>query len=286
MKDHKHYNTAYRAYYNTSFHPDERAVQAISDFESDIATLKEHGIDERALIKYETLWINAMVAKSRCLSPMITGPANFPVARNERANRAERKATDACVAFYRKLIDKAEKEAFYRDNPSARPVMSDAVDAIDSLNALLKEAEDWQDLMKAVNKAVSKGNKGAVVDLLGEEEAEKILDLKKFGGPGYASFELTNNRAKITRIKKRISEIEKRKATNPKTIVIGTTTITENLDLMRLQLFFDGKPAPEVIKALKANGFRWAPTHKAWQRQLTNNAVFAFNHYILPILKA
>lgn len=46
---------------------------------------------------------------------------------------------------------------------------------------------------------------------------------------------------------------------------------TEN----RLQLVFDGKPEPEQITALKHNGFRWSPRFKAWQRQLTENAVCA-----------
>ena len=46
---------------------------------------------------------------------------------------------------------------------------------------------------------------------------------------------------------------------------------TEN----RLQLVFDGKPEPEQITALKHNGFRWSPRFKAWQRQLTENAICA-----------
>ena len=29
---------------------------------------------------------------------------------------------------------------------------------------------------------------------------------------------------------------------------------------MRIQLFFEGKPEPEVRDILKSNGFRWAPS--------------------------
>ena len=43
----------------------------------------------------------------------------------------------------------------------------------------------------------------------------------------------------------------------------------------RLQLIFPGKPAPAIIQALKAHGFRWAPSEKAWQRQLNNGAKWA-----------
>ena len=47
--------------------------------------------------------------------------------------------------------------------------------------------------------------------------------------------------------------------------------VKENVEAMRIQLFFEGKPEPEVRDILKSNGFRWAPSVGAWQRQLNNN---------------
>ena len=43
----------------------------------------------------------------------------------------------------------------------------------------------------------------------------------------------------------------------------------------RLQIFFDDKPDEETRTALKSNGFRWAPSVSAWQRQLNDNAIYA-----------
>ena len=40
----------------------------------------------------------------------------------------------------------------------------------------------------------------------------------------------------------------------------------------RLQVFFPGKPAPEIRAAMKRFGFRWAPSVGAWQRHLNNAA--------------
>ena len=40
----------------------------------------------------------------------------------------------------------------------------------------------------------------------------------------------------------------------------------------RLQVFFDSKPDEETRAQMKSNGFRWAPSSSAWQRQLTRNA--------------
>lgn len=44
---------------------------------------------------------------------------------------------------------------------------------------------------------------------------------------------------------------------------------------MPVQIVFDGKPEPEVRDLLKRNGFRWAPSQGAWQRQLNNNGIYA-----------
>ena len=43
----------------------------------------------------------------------------------------------------------------------------------------------------------------------------------------------------------------------------------------RLQILFDGIPDDARRRELKSNGFRWSPKNKAWQRQLTMNAVRA-----------
>ena len=43
----------------------------------------------------------------------------------------------------------------------------------------------------------------------------------------------------------------------------------------RLQVFFDGKPDADTRAELKSNGFRWASSVGAWQRQLTDNAIRA-----------
>lgn len=48
--------------------------------------------------------------------------------------------------------------------------------------------------------------------------------------------------------------------------------IVRNTDIMRLQFLFDSKPDERIRTLLKSNGFKWAPSQMAWQRQLTANA--------------
>ena len=46
----------------------------------------------------------------------------------------------------------------------------------------------------------------------------------------------------------------------------------------RLQVFFDEKPDRDTCSAMRHGGFRWAPSVGAWQRQLTDNAIYAAKH--------
>jgi len=286
MTKHKHYDLTYRAHYNTSFTPEKRADGACSGFDADIATLTEKGVPADKIAKYEALWMKWMTAKGRCASSMITGPANFPVARNEKANNAERNAAEECIEYFNSLVAYADKEAFYAANPNARPVMAGDADAIDRLKAKHAATVKAQETMKAVNAAIRKNDRAAIVALLGsEEKAEEILKPDCFGGIGFASFSLNNNRAEIKRLEDRINEIEKRKATTPKEIMVNGVRVVENPDAMRLQIFFDGKPAADIIALMKSNAFKWAPSIGAWQRQLTNNAIYIFNREVLPRLK-
>lgn len=285
---HKHYETACRAHYNTSFTPEKRAIDACSGFDSDIETLKGLNVPEDKIAKYESLWIKWMQAKDRCLSSMITGPARFPVARAEKANMAERRAGDEGLEYFNKLVNYAKKEAYYAENPTARPVMAGDSDAVERLKEKLAATVKAQETMVAVNKVVRKKpiDIEALAKLLGSEEgAQEILKPDCFGGIGFASFSLTNNRAEINRLEGRIKEIENRKAVAPKELNINGVRIVENPEAMRLQVFFDGKPAPDIIALMKGNGFKWAPSVSAWQRQLTNNAIYSCNHFLIPKLK-
>jgi len=67
---------------------------------------------------------------------------------------------------------------------------------------------------------------------------------------------------------------------------IGDVRIITNTVYNRLQLVFPTRPNPEIIVALKSRGFKWAPSQSAWQRQLTPNALNAFERSIRPLLEA
>lgn len=92
----------------------------------------------------------------------------------------------------------------------------------------------------------------------------------------FPDYELTSIRGKIKRIQARLAELDKMEASaaNPSaSIVFDGGEIVQNAQLNRLQIIFSSIPDTDTRASLKSNGFRWSPSSKAWQRQLTENAL-------------
>lgn len=95
------------------------------------------------------------------------------------------------------------------------------------------------------------------------------------GRIGYPAYELQNNNANIRRIRGRIAELKKRTENTPEGWEFDGGRVVVNTAENRLQIIFDGKPDADIRTELKGEGFRWAPSQGAWQRQLTDNAMRA-----------
>jgi hypothetical protein len=288
MNNHKHYETARRAYYWTSFSPEKRAVSECQFFDEINAEFEAAGVDEAGKIKFERLFLLSLSAKSRCASSMVTGPAKFNVEKNRRANDRERKVSDELMAYVervRRAIDKQKNPQNY----AADAIRSDDENAIDKLKEKLAKLQKFQDQMKACNKIVKnkKDNKiERLAEILGSKEgAEQLLKPDFCGRLGFTSFNLTNNNAAIKTAQERITALEKMEKVEEKEEEINGVKVIQNKEEMRLQLIFDGKPAQEMINLLKSKGFKWSPRFGAWQRLLNENCLDAFNYYIKPELE-
>lgn len=90
-----------------SHSPKERAEAAISDvmhwLNNGVSVLTENGATaeqvEEWTAKTLRLWLAYQAAGARTANPMITGPARFPVAKNQKAMEAERKRGEEYYAF-------------------------------------------------------------------------------------------------------------------------------------------------------------------------------------------
>ena len=109
--------------------------------------------------------------------------------------------------------------------------------------------------------------------------SEKAQELdQKLANPEYpwerqpfSSYDLTNNNAAIKRLEKKLKEVSRGFAGWE----FEGGYAEANLEMNRLQLFFNERPDDQQKKILKTCGFKWAPSQEAWQRQLTDNAIYS-----------
>ena len=160
-------------------------------------------------------------------------------------------------------------------------ISSDDPQAIEKLTEKLQKCEKEQDFMKKANayykkNGTTKGCDG-ISDKLAAKLDARVQESYSWDKQPFPSYRITNNGAEIRRIKKRIENIE----ANQDTEFVGWQfeggEAVINKEKNRLQLLFDEKPSDEQRATLKVNGFRWAPSDKAWQRQLNTNAFYAAN---------
>lgn len=289
---------AERAFAGTSHSPEQRGASARRAYFREVMGLWKKfepaynaGPDDRkaafveafndVAAKYASLTNTYLASHSRVASAMIAGPARFPTESNrKKSEAADRRAQEA-----NEYLGKAEKRL--------AKVLRGAVD--NSLASALKEAEDKlaarekaQEHYKAVNAALRKGDDAKLAEL--GYTPEQIAHLKKpdfAGRTGVPDYQLKNNNAEIRRMRERVAEIQRRIAAAEQAVGLeGESSaqtdeaapgvrMVQNAEANRLQLFFDDKPSADVREQLKSNGFRWAPSSGAWQRQLTDNAVRA-----------
>lgn len=235
--------------------------------------------------RYARKMADNMNADSRigmiCPSVLISGAGNFPVKKKEKQNARSRANMEEFNAL-QGYVERLENLLYGKE-----VIRSDEEDAIERLEDKLDNLERAQATMKAVN-AFYRKNKtlDGCPDLTEEErrEIESGWERGWYVGVPFPPYSLSNNNANIKRVRERLERLknEKNRASTEREISTGGLgfTIKENVEEMRLQLFFDGKPEPEVRDILKGAAFKWSPRNGCWQRQLTNNARHALRDII------
>ena len=144
----------------------------------------------------------------------------------------------------------------------------------------MQRCSEAQEIMKGVNAHWRKT--GTCVGAPGITEAQAAkLDAKITNATvlwelvPFPDYELKNNYAEIRRLEKRIAEVTRNQEVGFPGWEFDGGRAEANTEMNRLQLFFDEKPSENQRALLKANGFKWAPSQDAWQRQLTANAIYA-----------
>lgn len=214
-----------------------------------------------------------------CPSVMISGAGNFPVKKKERQLAAWERNHEF-YQYVQGILAKIENILYGREI-----IKSDDERAIEKLEEKLEDMKKLHEDMKAANKALRLKDKEAGNDQLREMgySEESIEELRKpdyLGRVGYPNFQLSNNNANIHRVEERLKRLKSVKERGSSEQEYKTFKVVENTEAMRYQIIFDGKPDAEIRTLLKSNGFKWAPSQGAWQRQITSNGKWALKKVV------
>lgn len=214
-----------------------------------------------------------------CPSVMISGAGNFPVKKKERQLAAWERNHEF-YQYVQGILAKIENILYGREI-----IKSDDERAIEKLEEKLEDMKKLHEDMKAANKALRLKDKEAGNDQLREMgySEESIEELRKpdyLGRVGYPNFQLSNNNANIHRVEERLKRLKAVKERGSSEQEYKTFKVVENTEAMRYQIIFDGKPDAEIKTLLKSNGFKWAPSQGAWQRQITSNGKWALKKVV------
>lgn len=261
----------YKTYVNEAYNlADEVAAK------DEKAGIRAYAVAERYSKRMAEYFNRDISINLMCPSVMISGPANFPVKKKNR----QIAAFDDNREFFnetQKLLDKIKSIS-----NGSELIKSSDEDCIERLEYKLETLKVLQEKMKSANVAIrKKDNEEGNLDLLAlgySPDQIKELRTPDFAGRiGYPAYMLQNNNQEIHRVEDRINSL---KAIKDKGTIEEENegyTYREDPESMRIQFIFDGKPGDDIRNILKQNGFRWAPSQGAWQRQLTHNGQWSAN---------
>lgn len=283
---------AQRAHSGTSFVPERRATSEregyASTLSSDYANLEKLATtdDKRATLAeefpryragYRARYLAHLGSRARCLSAMITGPSNFPTARNAKRNDHADKKTKELIDYRVRALAAIHKALC----PELAPIMAGDSDATTRLQAQIDKATKLQAQMTACNAAIRKHKRAdeaaqiaALVALgLTDKQATGLLQPDSYGNIGFARYELTNNGANIRRMQTRLEVISRNQATAPTWIQGERARLEDCPPDNRVRLFYPGKPDEATRSRLKSSGFRWTPSLGCWQAYRNDRAL-------------
>lgn len=276
-------NAACSAYRWNSFDSEKRADSDIAAYERQlIQDLKEIPEEKREqyIGSYKNKLSSLFASRSRCANAMVTGPAKFNFQRNEKQeniywNKYEdfQKWRERFLAAMKRLEEKTRPEE-EKQEEAIRFLLDD----------LERKAQTIHDLdtgkLKGYNRALfvsSLYNKVATYAGHGDVEiVQRAVDfITEFNSKVKKPVITARNRFfELPEVAKRMREkLYAKKEQENKEVLFNGGKVVWNYEADRLQILFDNIPDDDMRKDLKSNGFRWSPKYKAWQRQLTMNAV-------------
>ena len=210
-------------------------------------------------------------------------PPGQPILVGHHSERGHRKLLERSDRKMEQSIAASEKAAYYEHKAEAAErntaIFSDDPDALTKLNKKLESLQVAQTRMKQINAYYRKHGTCQGFHGLSDEQAEKLDDRVRNGysweKAPYPAYALSNNNQEIRRLKERIKQLTQAREVGYQGWEFEGGKVVANAENNRLQIFFDEIPSSELRQELKGRGFRWARSEGAWQRQLTDNAIYS-----------
>ena len=289
--DELNYDLAYNAHRGTSFDPEIRAKEHQKNYSSSLNSYaeqfeaiikneeqKEIAIDEFERFKkgYTDKYNAWLRAKANCISPMITGPSKFPTKRAEKANNTEHKRLTEFINWEEKAVKAIEAKIKGKTS-------KDVADA-ERWKRHEKEVISQIATIVGIHQGKIPLSKPLIVGAL------KRFLMAMYKGRYFADFSKSLELIKEAQKKYKITifaphnpiwELQPQAEAEPENKEPETIykadgcEVVNNYQAQRVQMTFNGKPAPEVITALKKSAFKWSPSQKVWQRKNTRAGIYA-----------
>ena len=284
------YDTIKDAYRMISHSPEERAISTqkqyvshMKELQNNLTKYAETPAQKKILNnelkiykeKYIKLQNSVLASTAKTASPMITGPAKFPFARNNKAMETEHKRIVEFLEFMEKAQNSIKKKilnGMSADQSSSAEYKRLEKEVISTISTL-KDIENGSGYNASSFKTGLSGmlkrsaNNGHIEEVKKALVLVQELEKKHLKKPVFAKNNLIWEHAE-----KAEQKIESAPTGEVSVVKYGGAEIINNYDAERMQILFDVKPPTEVTEKLSKAGWHYSRTNSAWQRKITLNS--------------
>ena len=191
----------------------------------------------------------------------VAGPANYPSNKMnkvmDRMDKIMSETNEKIQKFY-KNTDDMLKNAYTKDEIISKyrsgynePISSDDPLAKEKLEAKLEYLKEKHNSYKEFNKRA-----------------------RQSGTDQLPPYVLANSNQNIKSVEDRLKTLDKMSKIESGGYYFDNGEVRFDKEDMRVKIFFDSIPNEETRKELKSHAFKWSPKNQAWQRKLTNDAIY------------
>lgn len=220
-------------------------------------------------------------------------PFGQPILVGHHSERGDRRYRGRIESKFRKGFELHKKAQYYAQRAAAAEkndaIMSDDPRAVEKLTRKIALLEEWQETMKAMNKAHAAYLKNPASldknDALSEDQKQVIRAYKpaySWEPHPYPPYALQNNNANIRRCRERLEEVEKKQSLKDEDFTANGVRVEGRPGENRIRLYYGRRVDLDTYKLLRQHGFRplRSAGEGAFSGYYNNNCRYFVHKYI------